>query len=300
MKSYKSFLIIAYIFLAGAKTYSQSSGEEFPVLKGSYLGQKPPGSIPEPFLPGVFKNVHCSPAFSPDGMEVYWRSMDQKALLFMKEVDGNWTTPESVPFKSLFYKQDVPFFSYDGNKLYFITTQPQHWYQLWSDEAIWYVERVEGGWSSPKQVSEDINRIYTHWQFSLSANGNIYFNGKENEKWFIFKSELKEGKYSRPAKLTMPECFAEGRESYFFPFIASDESYLIFSKSINDDQGNLFITLRESNGLWSKEIPLGEMINSTGIEICPIISPDGKYLFFIRNRKLMWVSAQFIEELKKM
>lgn len=56
--------------------------DDFPVLRGPYLGQKPPGLIPEIFAEGVMTtefHEHSSPAFSPDGKEVY-RGKRKKAL----------------------------------------------------------------------------------------------------------------------------------------------------------------------------------------------------------------------------
>ena len=52
----------------------KNGGEDFPVLKGNYLGQKPPGMEPEIFAPGIISTglseaVCC---FSPEGKEVYW------------------------------------------------------------------------------------------------------------------------------------------------------------------------------------------------------------------------------------
>lgn len=295
MRTLVLIIIISTIHILDSLCQTNPNG--FPVLKGPYLGQTEPGDEPKLFLPEIFKNVHSSPAFSPDGKQVFWRTMNQQSLLFMQEIRGVWTVPESVPFKSKFYRQDVPFFSIDGERIYFITTKPQRWYQLWSGEAIWYVEKEKDGWSNPKQVNKEINKIYTHWQFSVSANGNIYLNGKDGDKWFIYKTELKEGKYTKPEKIGKPENLAKGQSSYFFPFISPDESYLIFSRSTNNDQGDLFICYRKADGSWAEEINLGEKINTTGLEICPMVSPDGKYLFFLRGN-VMWVSAKIIEDLK--
>jgi hypothetical protein len=294
----KAWVALLAVTVISTLLFGQSEKKEFPVLKGQYLGQTPPGDVPEPFLPDLFRNVHSSPAFSPDGKQVYWRTMDQKALFFMEEVDGIWRQPRSVSFQSHLYKQDVPFFSHDGEKLFFISTKPQHWYRLWSDEALWVVEKKGDGWSNPKKAGERINRIETHWQFSVSANGNIYLNGKEGNRWFIFKSEWKDGKYAAPVKVVRPEMLAEGQPLYFFPFIAPDESYLIFSRSMNDDQGGLFVTYRKKDGSWTEETTLGDQINSPGLEICPMVSPDGKYLFYLRRESVMWVSAEIIEELR--
>ena len=55
---------------------AQEKSEKFPVLKGPYLGQKPPGLTPEVFAPGIISkagfHLHSSLAFSPDGRKVYF------------------------------------------------------------------------------------------------------------------------------------------------------------------------------------------------------------------------------------
>ncbi|HUV29635.1 MAG TPA: hypothetical protein VMY05_09770, partial [Acidobacteriota bacterium] len=44
--------------------------DDFPVLTGPYLGQKPPGLKPQVFAQGLLDpNLHGCPVFTPDGME---------------------------------------------------------------------------------------------------------------------------------------------------------------------------------------------------------------------------------------
>jgi Tol biopolymer transport system component len=47
---------------------------------------------------------------------------------------------------------------------------------------------------------------------------------------------------------------------------------------------------------------MGEKINSSKHELCPIVSPDGKFLFFIslrgESKSVYWVNAKIIENLK--
>jgi hypothetical protein len=228
MNTLKSILFVAVLLFKSIIPFCQTTSKEFPILKGPYLGQTPPADVPIKFLPNLFINTHSSPIFSPNGKQVYWRSLDQKSILYMEEKSGIWSKPKPVSFSSPFYKQDVPFFSSDGKRLYFITTKSQRFYQLWSNEAIWYVEKENDNWSTPIQVSEELNKIYTHWQFSVASNGNIYLSGKENERWYIFKSVFKDGSYSKPFKVIQPQSLAKGESVYLFPFIAPDESYLIF------------------------------------------------------------------------
>lgn len=72
--------------------------------KGPYFGQKPPGTTPQIFAPGIVStDAHefgCS--FSPDGKEFYFtrRETPRSPTLIMvsKYVDGVWTKPEAAPF----------------------------------------------------------------------------------------------------------------------------------------------------------------------------------------------------------
>jgi len=70
------------------------------------------------------------------------------------------------------------------------------------------------------------------------------------------------------------------------PFISPDESYLIFCYFRPGGQGtaDLYISIREENGNWSEAQNIGNVINTEMLERFPSVSPDGKYLFFTRNR----------------
>jgi len=298
----KNLFILLIITLGECLVFSQNSGtrnQEFSNYSGPYLGQKPPSDTPVKFLPDVFRNIHSSPVFSPDGKQVYWRDMDYKPLQFMEEVDGIWTKPRSVSFKTSFYRQDAPFITSDGNKLFFISTKPQKWYKFESQEGIWYVEKKGKSWSSPILASD----FYTHWSFSVSDKGNLYFGGSEDSSHdilFIYRRENINGKYLTPVKLpesinTIEDPVVYGQVS---PYIAPDESYLIFSRRTNDSGQDLFISFQNEDGSWTEAVNPGERINSKGIEICPVVTPDGKYLFYMRRDCVMWVSARFIEELR--
>ena len=47
---------------------------------------------------------------------------------------------------------------------------------------------------------------------------------------------------------------------------------------------------------------MGSKVNSESSEICPIVTLDGKYLFFTSrlrgNADVYWINAEIIEELK--
>ena len=88
-------------------------------------------------------------------------------------------------------------------------------------------------------------------------------------------------------------------------FIAKDESYLIVSISGSEDsfgKGDLYISFLQTDGSWSPLKNMGSAVNSSKREFCPMVSHDGKYLFFSTKRNgegdIFWVDAKIIESLK--
>ena len=89
------------------------------------------------------------------------------------------------------------------------------------------------------------------------------------------------------------------------PFVSPDESFVIVSF---EDPGNrargadLCVSYRSGDGSWGEFINMGAKINCDDYEVCPSLSPDGEFLFFLRlsssRKALYWVDASIIEELR--
>lgn len=146
----------------------------FPILKGPYLGQKPPGMTPELFAPEIFnREVHGGLVFSPDGREVYWDLMEEgRNILFMRIKNGNWTEPAEVTFKSKYGTGDAVF-SPDGSRLFFTSQESIEDGRKESDENIWFVERQNGHRGKPRPLCAVMNAYPLHWQLSVAADGNL-------------------------------------------------------------------------------------------------------------------------------
>ncbi|HEY0037964.1 MAG TPA: hypothetical protein VGB66_14805, partial [Longimicrobium sp.] len=71
------------------------------------------------------------------------------------------------------------------------------------------------------------------------------------------------------------------------PWIAPDESYLIFSGAARDDSigGYDLYLSRRVGGVWTKARPLPRPINSDGLDFNPSVSPDGRWLYFSSTRR---------------
>lgn len=68
--------------------------------------------------------------------------------------------------------------------------------------------------------------------------------------------------------------------------MAPDQSYIIFSSSGRRDGtgpvGDLYIGLRRADWTWEPARNLGPLVNTDRTEFCPVVSPDGRYLYFTR------------------
>jgi hypothetical protein len=304
----KQILISCLLTVAVISTNAQQA--DFPKLTGPYLGQKPPGLTPEIFAPDVISDApHSVAVFSPDGREAFWVPWSTLRMNMMKQANGIWTKPQTVSFASE-YDAENPWFTGDGTRMYFTSTRPLESEGLagkekfWN-ENIWYVGREQDGWSEPVALGPEVNSMGLHWQISIDdLNSDLYFsasNGEGGGGSDIYQSVLADERYSIPVKLS-EAVNTKGDEDT--PFVASDGSYLIFARKPGADTfADLYISFRNVDRAWTSAIPMGSPINSEAHEVCPLVTRDGKYMFFISMRsgkpQIYWVDAKIIEELRR-
>lgn len=279
-----------------------SQGFHVQELQGPYLGQTPPGTTPEIFAPNfVSTSAHeFSCSFSSDGTEFYFARRDPNQgiplIMVTRLLDGAWTEPAVVPFvqnRMSFEPRVTP----DGGRLYFTWQNPLPG-QEGPPMDVWYVDREGDGWSQPRNPGPPLSPMKAMY-VSLTQEGTIYTSdvsegpGREG----IATARMTDGEYGDLVRLGPP--INIGAQD-MYPYVAPDESYLIFAsrRGSPDNLGTLFISFRAPNGQWSdpREIDLGM---PAGL---PLISPDGKYLFFTAGERgrsdIYWVEATFLEELR--
>jgi Tol biopolymer transport system component len=141
----------------------------------------------------------------------------------------------------------------------------------------------------------------THWQFSLARNSNLYFGSRKDGvrgEQDIYVARFDGQRYLEPEDVG-PNINSEGQD--LCPFIDPDERYLLFVRDRGTHQGaDLFLSRRLEDGTWSEAQELPAPINSDGHDLCPVVTPDGRYLFFISNRSgeslVYWVKTGFLVE----
>lgn len=286
------FLLIIAVFafiLTACKTEKQHlEDSESPPKEELYLGQKPPGLIPEVFAPGIVTTEHKEffGSFTPDLKEFYFKrkggKYEKSTLVVIQYQNSQWIESIVSPAEA---SVGEPSLSPDGNTIYLDSR---------------YIERTHSGWSAVKSLGAPFKDIPI-MRLTASNNGTYVFDERE-EIGTIRYSRLIDGKREAPK--------AFGKEIntgkwIAHPFIAPDESYLIWDSEREGGYGDsdLYVSFRAEDGSWGPAINLGEDVNTEHEDIYGSVTPDGKYLFFHtylgeEKANIFWVDAQVIENLR--
>jgi Tol biopolymer transport system component len=281
-------LIIIVSFGCHNNKIEKETEENFPKLTGKYLGQKEPGLKPEIFAPNIVSTgmAEINSVFSPGYKEFYYsiRMPSGQLVIMVTKYDGaQWSEPKVASFSGEYSDAD-PFITHDGNWLYFISQRPVDSTKIAkNDWDIWRTRKDGDKWSEPERLDNEINSEADETYPSLTKDSKLYFSsgrdGKNNKD--IFYAEGTEDGFNNPVRLNdIINSHWEGDI-----FISPEEDYMIFASYGRDAGSGLYITFKQ-DGKWSLPQRMSEEINVTGREFCPIVSPDGKYLFFTSNQSV--------------
>jgi hypothetical protein len=195
---------------------------------------------------------------------------------------------EIAPFSGK-YNDIEPFYTPDGQTLFFSSTRPLHDKDSTSDYNIWFVEKMNGAWSdTPKPVGDSINTEADEFYPSLASNGNLYFTaaytkGKGRED--IYVSSITNGHYGPAISL---DTNVNTANYEFNAFVSPAEDVLILSSYGRPDDmggGDLYLSTKDASGQWSKAKNMGPKINSPQLDYCPYIDYHTSTFYFTSNRK---------------
>ena len=210
----------------------------------------------------------------------------------MKQVNGEWTTAQRAAFANQNYVEYNPFFSPSGDTLYYYSRKP--------GGPLFYVVRQNGNWTSSQPLNIPIPaNLIVGPGFSIARNRNIYIDLWEGNLLDIYLLRFEKGQYNPPEKLSD----AVNSDSLDYgTYIDPDERFLIFASRRQGNYGetDLYISYKNPDGTWKPATNTGAAINSIYGATYPLISPDGKYLFFNswKSEDLgynpYWIKADFI------
>ncbi len=269
-----------------------------------------PASTVEPALlaPGVVStgDYDSHPAFTPDGSELYFLkstpSFDFWTIVVSSRGPRGWGSPRVAAFSGRYSDAD-PFITPDGRQLYFISNrpvEPKPDAPPRNDLDIWMVERAgpREAWGTPRHLPEPVNGPGNEWFPTLASDGTLYFGsdregGKgRTDLWRCRRAS--DGAYAAAENLgdSLNTPFNE-----FEPWIAPDQSYLVFMGGGRpESRGGFDLWLSsQRDGAWSRPVNLGDRINSSGNELSPHVSFDGRTFYWTSTRSLAPPSVRMDE-----
>ena len=283
------------------------------------LGQKLPGDTAVIFAWGTVSSPyheHSRLVQTMDGQEIFWAVVitneedknEEQKIWYIKKKNCEWTKPVRIPVPSA--ETRSPSLSPDGQKLYFLTNVPDSDSNEMPPKSILWEKRIDDtAWTNIKRIDGVFPELENQMimSYSFASNGNLYFDlgGPDDTgkwSWRIYFSRYKEGLYEEPQ--LMGNRINEGRICQY-PFVAPDESYLIFSSDREGSfgWGDLYISYSNDKGGWSIPMNMGNTVNTPSQERSPSVSPDGRFLFFTRHNQntfqdFYWVDAKIISKLR--
>lgn len=277
----KAIITIIYLLIFGI-----SNSQEFNPLDYTAIDTLPDGN-PRIFKPDLISlpmsNEHTC-IISPDGNSIYFTRDPDRKIFTISRTDEGWSKPLPTRFNG---REAI--LTPDGTRI------------LFGDGDIWISPISGDSIEKPEKLPSSVNTDAYEFYASMTNDGKIYFSRIVDNRTRIFVSELVNGEYQTAIEL--PDPINKPESNNFHPFVSSRGDYIIFNSDREGGFGgaDLYLSYLNDKGLWETPKNLGEKINSELRDICPTITPDGKYLFFTRNWQendkwlgdLFWINIDY-------
>lgn len=237
--------------------------------------------------------------FSPNGNLFFYTLSSpnyyirEYTIVFSRKVNGKWSEPEVAPFSGLFSDRD-PYFSPDGNYIYFASMRPLANGQIKNDFDLWRVMIQDGTFTSdPEHLS--VNTPMPEMTPAVDADGNLYFSsfvpGDNRGSLDIYFSPYQDGFYGNPENLG-DSINSPGVDAY--PYVTPDGKSLYFSSRMEGGFGDYDIYFSEQNAdqVWVKSKNLGDEVNGEFWEIAPLVFDGILYLSSTRHEEGVTVRSK--------
>lgn len=248
---------------------------------------------PQLFAPGIVSTGHeFALTFTKDMKEAYFTRNfpDRKSNNIMRTEfrNGAWQPAVRVSFSEDQYSDLDPSLSPDGRRLFFVATRPAPGTDpKVRNMDIWYSDRVGKGpassWSAPQHL-ENVNSAGKEGSPAAAKDGTLCFfsdRGRGPNLNSIYCAELHGRKYGEPIKMG-PEINSEASDTS--PAFSGDGNTMVFysNRPGGYGKGDLYVSFKR-NHKWTPAANLGAIVNTAESEYNPVISPDGKTLYFGKN-----------------
>lgn len=239
------------------------------------------------FAPGIIStdaHFEINAVFNKAGDNVLFaRCNDAFTECTMQESEyknGSWQPATKLPFSGGYLEAD-PYYSPDEKYVYFVSKRPTDKLTKEANSVnLWRTQKINGQWQSPEylpKLSSDSNDLYP----SFADNGDLYFPSFRNNQRLMYVAKATKDGFEQPKAL--PAALLGKEASVGDSVVLANGKTLILSMRRSDSlgKGDLYVS-HYINGQWTVAKSLGDKVNTADHEFTPIVSPDGKYLFFTR------------------
>lgn len=244
--------------------------------------------------------------FTPNMDELFFTRRigdGDNAIYSMSLVDGAWSEPKPAFFKAQKGWDFEPHVDPKGHRLYFGSTRPLPDSTKSTGLHQWYSNKTETGWGTPVPLESPFVDKSVIMYLTSAENGNLYFTtgekGDTPEDWVIYNANKEQEGYGSIQRMGT-EINGSGKW-IAHSYIAPDESYMLydFKSESGFGEADIYISFNKE-GSWTEPFNLGPQVNTVQTEMCPSVSPDGKYLFFHRggddSGDIYWIDFRPIKE----
>jgi hypothetical protein len=238
-----------------------------------FLGQTPPDYEAKVFRLPVDQLLRPMEriAITSDNKEIYYSQLDNyppnvQKINCYKYVDNKWQGPFVV------------FEGYMGPKLSPNDSVMYMQKDINGNAQAFYAKRNGAGWTQPVKLFS--NTQVQHY-FQMVKSGNCYLSSGPETNRDLFKMEVT-GNDTLFLNLGSPVNSIYDENDFL---VADDESFIILTRRIGSQAGDMYITYKNNDGKWTKPKEIGGRVNtpSPNWEYGQFLSKGNKYLFFTRG-----------------
>lgn len=182
------------------------------------------------------------------------------------------------------YDEVSPKITSDGKTLYFGRKHcPDNTGGIHDKEDIWMSKLMpDNVWTNSVNLGPPVNSNLTNNLLSVSTDNNtLLFH---THRGFGVMHRTDEG-WSQMEDIGIS---FKNESSYLEGSLSPDGRAIIFAAKLKQnafydpakDERDIYVCLKKNNGTWSPPIHTGKVLNSAGDEYSPVLSADGKTLYF--------------------
>ena len=281
-----------------------------------YFGQVPPDTTVKEFIiPDKIRNDYDfinSIAFSPSGNAIVCGLTDSvwsmSTIIYSYKEMGEWTPFDTLSFcksgintNPTFLNDSVIYFSSRWNTQLDKTV----------DFDIFKTSKINNKWCRAEKVLELSKDSCREFMGTFSSNGEVYLTRleklKQPDRNSSLNNEIYYGKIENDHFMNVKNIGSQINTSLneFCAFIDPNGKYLLFGSNRIGGFGQVdtYLSRRTDDRNWTNPQNLGNKINTAEIDGDAVVTPDGKYLFFIRRQdwkcdipnRIYWVSTKIFE-----